>query len=48
MCQICLAGDPVGSHFRWLNRTYFCHGVMTPDRRPKKAVAVVKRLWKRK
>jgi beta-galactosidase/beta-glucuronidase len=36
---------PAGPDFRWLNRIYFCHGVTTLARRPKKAVAAVRRMW---
>ena len=36
---------PMGPDFHWMNRIYFCHGVMTLDRKPKMAVEAVKRLW---
>jgi hypothetical protein len=39
---------PVGPDFRWMNRIYFCHGVVTLARQPKKAVAVVKRMFGQK
>jgi beta-glucuronidase len=39
---------PAGPDFRWMNRIYFCHGVTTLARQPKKAVAVVKRMFGQK
>ncbi|MCJ7739588.1 MAG: beta galactosidase jelly roll domain-containing protein [Anaerolineae bacterium] len=36
---------PMGPDFHWMNRIYFCHGVMTLDRKPKMAAEAVKRLW---
>ena len=36
---------PMKPDFHWMNRMYFCHGVMTLDRKPKMAVETVKRMW---
>jgi len=36
---------PMGPDFRWMNRIYFCHGLTTLARKPKKALAVVKRMF---
>jgi beta-glucuronidase len=38
---------PAGPDFRWLNRIYFCHGVTSLERRPKKAATAVARMWRR-
>ena len=39
---------PADPDFRWLNRIYFCHGVTTLARQPKKAAGVVKRMFGRR
>ena len=40
---------PAGPDFSWgLNRYYFCHGVFTLDRFPKKAVETIKKLFQGK
>ncbi|MHB0856944.1 MAG: hypothetical protein ACYC5M_05165 [Anaerolineae bacterium] len=36
---------PMGPDFRWLNRVYFSHGVLTLDRQPKMACETVARMW---
>lgn len=38
---------PCGPDHDWMNRDYFCHGVMTLDRKPKKACEAVRRMWRR-
>ncbi len=44
----CLADywhTPMGPDFRWLNHVYFCHGVTSLSRQPKKATAAIRRMW---
>jgi len=46
----CLADywhQPAGPDHKWMNRIYFCHGLTTLARHPKKALAAVKRMWGR-
>ncbi len=38
---------PMAAGLRWLNRIYFCHGVTTLERRHKKALAAVRRMFGR-
>jgi len=38
---------PMKPDFHWMNRLYFCHGVMTLDRKPKMAVETVKHMWEK-
>ena len=38
---------PMGPDFHWMNRVYFCHGVLTLDRQPKLATETIKRMWSR-
>jgi beta-glucuronidase len=38
---------PCGPDHDWMGRSYFCHGVVTLDRRPKKACQAVRRMWRR-
>jgi beta-glucuronidase len=36
---------PMRPDFHWMNRSYFCHGVMALDRKPKLSVQTVKQMW---
>lgn len=39
---------PAGPDFRWMNRIYFCHGLTTLGRQPKRALDTVRRFFEQR